>query len=88
MLAGVIATMAQFETELRGERVRAGIAAARAKPNGKKWGGSEAGVRKSIKPDVVNGILDLKAAGRSICAIAKLLNVSRSTVYSVLKAGK
>jgi len=41
LMANVLASVAQYETEVRGERVRAGQDAARAK--GVKWGGSKAG---------------------------------------------
>jgi DNA invertase Pin-like site-specific DNA recombinase len=43
MLANVLASVAQFETELRAERVRAGQAAAKAA--GKSIGGRKAGTR-------------------------------------------
>ena len=39
--ARILASVAEYETEVRAERVRAGQAAARAK--GKRWGGSSAG---------------------------------------------
>jgi hypothetical protein len=38
LMANVLASVAQFETEIRGERIRAGQEAARA--NGTWWGGS------------------------------------------------
>ena len=38
LMANVLASVAQFETELRSERILAGQAAARAQ--GKRWGGS------------------------------------------------
>lgn len=37
LMANVLASVAQFETEVRGERVKAGLE--RAKANGKRWGG-------------------------------------------------
>ena len=39
LMANVLASVAQYETEVRGERVRAGIE--RAKAVGKRWGGSK-----------------------------------------------
>ena len=41
LMANVLASVAQYETEVRAERVLAGQAAARAA--GKTWGGSKAG---------------------------------------------
>lgn len=43
LIANVLASVAAYETEVRGERVRAGQKAALAK--GKKWGGSKKGRR-------------------------------------------
>jgi DNA invertase Pin-like site-specific DNA recombinase len=40
-MANVLASVAQYETEVRAERVLAGQAVARA--NGKRWGGLEEG---------------------------------------------
>jgi DNA invertase Pin-like site-specific DNA recombinase len=41
LMANVLASVAQYETEVRAERVIAGLAAARAA--GKRWGGSRKG---------------------------------------------
>ena len=41
LMANVLASVAQYETEVRAERVRAGIE--RAKAEGKRWGGSQPG---------------------------------------------
>ena len=45
-MANVLASVAQYETEVRGERVKAGQQAARKA--GKRWGGSKPGVRKQV----------------------------------------
>ena len=45
----VLASVAAFETELRGERVRAGLDAARA--SGKRLGGGKAGRRVRVSPE-------------------------------------
>ncbi|NNJ26149.1 recombinase family protein [Alienimonas chondri] len=82
LLANVLASVAQFETELRGERVQAGQAAARAA--GKTWGGSEKGVRRKLTPAVARTVHRLKADGESVTAIAKTVGVSRQSVYTVL----
>ena len=47
LMANVLASVAQYETEVRGERVRAGIE--RAKADGKRWGGSQYG-RIDVSP--------------------------------------
>src|SRR5262245_54766548 len=68
LMANVLASVAQYETEVRGERVAAGQARARAA--GKRWGGSKPGVRKQVTPIQERLILDAKAKGESITAIA------------------
>ena len=84
MLANVLASIAQFETELRGERVAAGQAVARA--NGKRWGGSKKGVRKVVTPLQEKLIRDMRKQGESVVAIADAVKLSRPTVYNVLSA--
>lgn len=84
LLAGVLASVAQFENELRGERVRAGQAVARAK--GKTWGGSKPGERKKVTPTQTKVIRQLRSEGTNITAIARATGLSRVTIYSVLRA--
>ena len=83
LMANVLASVAQYETEVRGERVRAGQAVALA--NGKHWGGSKAGVRKQVSDTKVRAIRKMKADGERIADIARALGVSRPTIYAVLK---
>lgn len=82
LMANVLASVAQYETEIRGERVAAGQAAARAA--GKRWGGSKAGRRKVVTPEQIKTIKHLKAEGTPISRIAKTVGLSRPTIYSVL----
>lgn len=83
LMANVLASVAQYETEVRGERVLAGQAMARAK--GKSWGGSVAGVRKKVTTTQVKAIKAMKKEGEPITQIAKALGLSRGTIYDVLK---
>jgi DNA invertase Pin-like site-specific DNA recombinase len=82
LMANVLASVAQYETEVRGERIRAGQAVARA--NGKTWGGSEAGRRVKVTPLQEKTIRRLKSNGEKITAIAETVGLSRPTIYSVL----
>jgi DNA invertase Pin-like site-specific DNA recombinase len=82
MLANVLASIAQFESELRSERVLAGQEVARA--NGKTWGGGQAGQRK-LPQSKLSAISQLYEQGRGASSIAQALNISRPTVYSVLR---
>ena len=82
LMAHVLASVAQYETELRGERVRAGQAAARAA--GKSWGGSKAGRRLKVTDEQIRMIRQLKSERVPITRIAKATKLSRPTIYDVL----
>lgn len=84
MVANVLASIAQFESELRGERVLAGIAAAKAA--GKKWGGSKPGFIRKLHPAVVKTVLHLHRQGEPITRISRATHLSRTTIYKVLKS--
>jgi len=64
------------------ERVLAGQARARAA--GKRWGGSRPGVRVKVTREHEELIQALKAEGETIAAIARLMRLSRQTIYKVL----
>jgi len=83
LMANVLASVAAYENEVRGERVRAGQAVARA--NGKKWGGRKPGTRIKVTEAKERTILRMKADGEPITAIAEAVGVSRPTVYAVLR---
>ena len=83
LMANMLASVAAFETELRGERVRAGQAAAKAA--GKTWGGSEKGRRYGVSDEQVEAIIKMKGDGSMISKIVRATGVSRSSVYRVLK---
>ena len=82
LMAGVLASVAQYETEVRGERVLAGQAAAKAE--GKTWGGSQKGRRIKVEPEKEATILKLRDERVPVAQIARAVGLSRSTVYSVI----
>jgi DNA invertase Pin-like site-specific DNA recombinase len=86
--ARILASVAEYETEVRAERVAAGQAVARRK--GKKWGGSKKGWRWKVTDDQLAAIHEMRAAGKKIAAIARVTGLSRPTIYRVLdlKAAK
>jgi len=84
LMANVLASVAQYETEVRGERVAAGQARARAE--GKRWGGSKPGVSKKVTLAQRQMILAAYGRGEQITAIAKAVKLSRPTIYSALRA--
>jgi DNA invertase Pin-like site-specific DNA recombinase len=83
--ARILASVAEYETEIRAERVAAGQAAARK--NGKKWGGSKKGWRWRVSDDQLLAIHEMRGTGKPIAQIARVTGLSRPTIYRVLRAG-
>jgi DNA invertase Pin-like site-specific DNA recombinase len=82
--ARILASVAEYETEIRTERVRAGQDVARKR--GKKWGGSKKGWRWKVTIDQEHAVRELYLNGRSVSAIARITALSRPTVYAILRA--
>ena len=83
LMAGVLASVAAYETEVRKERQLAGIA--RAKEEGKQWGGRKPGTRIRVTEEKEQLIRQLFAEGQTKSAIARIVGLSRKTVIRVLK---
>ncbi|MFZ3585432.1 recombinase family protein [Loktanella sp. DJP18] len=81
MMATMLAGIAQFERDLLSERVKSGLAAARAR--GKKLGRQPGQRPKSDKfaPKVLQAV----AEGRSYRWIARDLGISKNTVLDIMK---
>lgn len=81
MMATMLAGIAQFERDLLSERVKSGLAAARAR--GKKLGRQPGQRPKSDKlaPKVIQAVAD----GRSYRLIARDLGISKNTVLDIMK---
>lgn len=82
----VLAGVSQYETEVRKERQLAGIA--KAKAEGKKWGGRKPGTRIKLSVEKEALIRQLYAEGKAIAAIARLVGLSRKSVYKALEMTK
>lgn len=82
LMANVLASVAAFETEVRGERVLAGQAAARAA--GKRWGGSKKGRLLKVTKEQFTMVRRMKAEGARIAVIARASGLSRPTIYRLL----
>ena len=82
LIANVLASVAEYENEVRSERVRAGQQAARAA--GKRWGGSKKGRRLKVTDEAVATIRRMAAEGASKAAMARATGLSRPTVYTIL----
>jgi DNA invertase Pin-like site-specific DNA recombinase len=83
MLAGVLASLAQYEREVSRERQTAGITAARAA--GKRWGGRRSGERWKVTPELERQVRGLRAAGEPVAAISRAVSLARNTVYGILR---
>lgn len=83
LMANVLASVAQYETEIRAERVHAGQQKARAE--GKIWGGSKPGRLLSLTAEQVGSIIRLDHEGMPKAQIARATGVSRPTVYRILQ---
>jgi DNA invertase Pin-like site-specific DNA recombinase len=84
LVAHVMASVGQYETEVRAERVQAGQAVARAK--GIRWGGSLKGkvIKTSATPEQVATIRRMVLEKIGITAIASATGLSRTTVYKYI----
>jgi DNA invertase Pin-like site-specific DNA recombinase len=84
LMANVLASVAQYETEVRSERQIAGIAV--AKDKGTRFGRPEGpGKRVKVTPEQEHAIVRMKGEGAKVAAIGRTTGLSRPTIYSVLK---
>ncbi len=86
LMANVLASVAVYENEVRGERIRAGQAVAKAQ--GKRWGGSIKGRRIKVKNEQIATIHRMSIKGTSKAAMARATGLSRPTIYSILSTSE
>ena len=81
----VLASVAEYETEVRAERVLAGLEAARER--GVRLG-RPAGVHTAVKVTLEQAVQvqRLSRKGKGVTLIARAVGLSRPTVYRVLDA--
>jgi DNA invertase Pin-like site-specific DNA recombinase len=84
MMATIIAGIAEFERELIQERIRSGIATAKAR--GKRLGRQPGHRPKSDR--LAPKVLALVAAGRSYRLISRELGLSKNTVAEIVKRSR
>lgn len=82
LMAGVLASVAAYETEVRRERQLAGIA--KAKEEGKRWGGRRPGTRVRLTTEKEGVIRLMRDKGQAVAAIARTVGLTRNTVYRAL----
>ncbi len=79
----IIASVAEYETEVRRERQMVGIAAAREE--GKQIGGRRAGASNHKTRHVLPAVLALFKEGKKVSEIARATRLSRPTIYNLLQ---
>ena len=84
MVAGILATFAEFEHGVRQQRQAAGIKRARAA--GKTWGGSKKGWSKVSKAQA-HRIIEMSKNGVGKAAIARAEGLSWPTVHKIVQHG-
>ena len=84
MMATLLAGIAEFERELTVERIRSGIAAARAR--GKKLGRQPGQRPKSDR--LAHEVMALVEQGRSYRLIGREVGLSKNTVADIVKRNK
>jgi DNA invertase Pin-like site-specific DNA recombinase len=77
MLAGILASLAEYERSLINERAQVAREAARAR-------GKQVGRPRVIDADQLESIKAMRAAGQSMATVCKQLKLNRSTVYNAL----
>lgn len=85
MMAGVLASVAQYETEVRAERIHAGLEVAKA--NGVKLGrkpGDGIGKRIKVTAEQADIVRRLRSEGQGVSAIARTTGLSRPTIYTLI----
>ena len=87
LMAGVLASVAQYETEVRAERIHAGLEVAKA--NGVKLGrpkqvGDGKGKRIKVTTEQEQIVKRLKDEGQGVSAISRTTGLSRPTIYSII----
>jgi DNA invertase Pin-like site-specific DNA recombinase len=81
----ILASVAQFETEVRKERQMAGIAAVRQANDGKcPWGGRDVGEMNKKTAAKVDVVHQLHGQGKPIAEIARVVGLTRQTIYRLL----
>lgn len=79
VLFTIISSFAQFENDIRSERIKAGMK--RIKEQGKPIG------RPGVKTHLIEEVQQLKAKGEPISGIMKKLKLSRNTVKKYIEGG-
>jgi len=82
----ILSSVAAYETEVRKERQMAGIQAVRNR-NARKcpWGGSKPGRRLKVTFEKEQLVRRLRAEGKGVTQIARLVGLARQTCYTLVR---
>jgi DNA invertase Pin-like site-specific DNA recombinase len=84
-LEEVLVIFGKLETRIRRARQTAGIAAKRSPETGKcPWGGRRRGTRVRLSKEKEKAARDMLRQGKKISEIARLLGLTRQTIYRAL----
>lgn len=86
LMAGMLASVAAYETEVRKERQLMGIA--KAKAAGKTWGGRHAGTRIRLTEEKEKLIQQLHEQKTPIRVIARMVELAPHTIYKAIRRQK
>lgn len=81
LVMGILALIAEFETEIRRERQMEGIARAKAE-------GRTGGRPKKVTPAIEEAVRALRAQGLSIRKVAAEVSLSKATIQKVITSAK
>lgn len=86
LMANVLASVAQYETEVRAERVQAGLEVAKARgvKLGRKPVGEGNGKRLKVTDEQLALIQAETAKGTGVTALARMTGLSRPTIYALI----
>ena len=82
LLINLLSSIAEFENEIRTERILAGQSAARAES--RRWGGSVKGRRLKVSDEQLKAIVAMKGRGERVTTIAKTVSLDRTTIHRLL----
>jgi len=83
LLKVILAGVSEYEGEVIRERIKAGIA--KAKAQGKRWGGRQVGHRTRLTGKKLTAVDALLKEGTAKAEIARQLNISERSVYRAVE---
>jgi DNA invertase Pin-like site-specific DNA recombinase len=83
--AGAASLARETDTVRKSSKERQLAGTAKAKTEGKSWGGRKPGTRISVTEEKEELVRRLVSEGKKIAVIARMVGLSRKTIYKVLR---